>query len=180
MKWIRLTLPLISMFLSVQAFAESDAQKSFDKLKTLSGVWEGKVTTDMKVAEAFEKTPMRLVLRTTSRGNALMHEMTSTGSPDDPITMFYLDEDRVLLTHYCDAGSRPRMEGKLSADGKTLEFTFLDVAGSNLHEHMHHAKFTFIDADHHSEDWTFMIGDMPIQAHLDLHRIGDGSGPAKN
>jgi len=180
MKWIRLTLPLISMFLSVQAFAESDAQKSFDKLKTLSGVWEGKVTTDMKVPEALEKTPMRLVLRTTSRGNALMHEMTSTGSPDDPITMFYLDEDRVLLTHYCDAGNRPRMEGKLSPDGKTLEFTFLDVAGSNLHEHMHHAKITFIDADHHTEDWTFMIGDKPIHAHIDLHRIADGIGPAKN
>ena len=39
MKLIRWTLPLISMFLSVQAFAQSDAQRSFDKLKTLSGVW---------------------------------------------------------------------------------------------------------------------------------------------
>jgi hypothetical protein len=180
MKLIRLTLPLILMYLSVQAFAQSDAQKSFDKLKTLSGVWEGKVTTDMKVAVPLEKTPMHIVLRTTSRGNALMHEMTSAGSADDPITMFYLDEDRVLLTHYCDAGNRPRMEGKLSPDGKTLEFTFLDVAGSNLHEHMHYAKFTFIDADHHTEDWTFMMGDKPVHAHVDLHRIGDGSGAAKN
>jgi hypothetical protein len=180
MKLIRLTLLLILMFLSVQVFAQSDAQKSFDKLKTLSGVWEGKVTTDMKVAVPLEKTPMHIVLRTTSRGNALMHEMTSTGSTDDPITMFYLDEDRVLLTHYCDAGNRPRMEGKLSPDGKTLEFTFLDVAGSNLHQHMHHAKITFIDADHHTEDWTFMMGDMPVHAHLDLHRIGDRSGAAKN
>ena len=84
MKLIRWTLPLISMCLSVQVFAQSDAQKSFDKLKTLSGVWEGKVTTDMKVPESFEKIPMHVVLRTTSRGNALMHEMSSTGSPDDP------------------------------------------------------------------------------------------------
>ena len=179
MKLIRWTLPLISMFLSVQAFAQSDAQKSFDKLKTLSGVWEGKVTTDMKVPESFEKIPMHVVLRTTSRGNALMHEMSSTGSPDDPITMFYLDEDRVLLTHYCDAGNRPRMEGKLSPDGKTLEFTLLDVAGSNLHQHMHHARFTFIDADHHTEDWTFMMGDMAVHAHVDLHRTGDGSAAKK-
>ena len=35
MKWIRLIVPLILMFLSVQAFAKSDAQKSFDRLKTL-------------------------------------------------------------------------------------------------------------------------------------------------
>jgi len=179
MKLIRWTLPLISMFLSVQAFAQSDAQKSFDKLKTLSGVWEGKVTTDMKVPESFEKIPMHVVLRTTSRGNALMHEMSSTGSPDDPITMFYLDEDRVLLTHYCDAGNRPRMAGKLSPDGKTLEFTLLDVAGSNLQEHMHHVIFTFIDADHHTEDWTFMMGDTAVHGHVDLHRTGDGSAAKK-
>ena len=179
MKLIRMTLPLISMFLSVQAFAQSDAQKSFDKLKTLSGVWEGKVTTDMKVPESFEKIPMHIVLRTTSRGNALMHEMSSTGSPDDPITMFYLDEDRVLLTHYCDAGNRPRMAGKLSPDGKTLEFTFLDVAGGNLQQHMHHVRFTFIDADHHTEDWTFMMGDTAVHGHVDLHRTGDGSAAKK-
>jgi hypothetical protein len=180
MKWRRLSLLPIFTFLSVHAFAQSDAQKSFDKLKTLSGVWEGKVTTDMKVAEPLENMPMHLVLRTTSRGNALMHEMTSATSPDDPITMFYLDEDRILLTHYCDAGNRPRMEGKLSPDGTTLEFTFIDVAGSNLHQHMHHARFTFIDANHHTEDWTFMMGDMAVHAHLDLHRIGDARGAAKN
>ena len=180
MKPIRLALPLILMFLSMPAFAQSDAQKSFTKLKTLSGVWEGKVTIDMKVAAPLEQTPMHVVLRTTSRGNALLHEMTSTTSPDDPITMFYLDQDRVLLTHYCDAGNRPRMEGKLSPDGKTLEFTFIDVVGNNLGQHMHHAKFTFIDADHHTEDWMFMMGDTPVHAHFELHRVGDGSSAAKN
>jgi len=179
MKVIRVILPLMLMFLSVEAFAQSDAQKSFTKLKTLSGVWEGKVTTDMKVAAPLEETPMHVVLRTTSRGNALMHEMTSAGSPDDPVTMFYLDEDRVLLTHYCDAGNRPRMEGKLSPDGKTLEFTFIDVVGNNLNQHMHHAKFTFVDADHHTEDWMFMMGDTPVHAHFELHRVADGSASAK-
>src|SRR5213594_2109844 len=180
MRLKRLALPVILMFLSVHAFAQSDAQKSLDKLKTLSGVWEGKVTTDMKVAVPLEKTPMHVVLRATSRGNALMHEMTSTASADDPITMFYLDEDHVLLTQYCDAGNRPRMEGKLSPDGKTLEFTFLDVAGSNLREHMHHGKFTFIDANHHTEEWTFMLGDKEVHGPLDLHRTEDAGGaPAK-
>ena len=178
MRLKRLALPVILMFLSVHAFAQSDAQKSFDKLKTLSGVWEGKVTTDMKVAVPLENTPMHVVLRTTSRGNALMHEMTSAGSPDDPITMFYLDEGRLLLTHYCDAGNRPRMEGKISPDGKTLEFEFIDVAGNNLHQHMHHAKFTFIDANHHIEEWTFMLGDKTVHAHFDLQRKADASAAA--
>ena len=92
MKAVRLMF--IFTLLSTAAFAQTDAQKSFDKLKALSGVWEGKVTTDMKVATPLDNVPMNVTLRTTSRGNALMHEMTSAGSPDDPITMFYLDEGR--------------------------------------------------------------------------------------
>src|SRR6266699_996730 len=175
MKFIR--LPLMLMLLSTAAFAQSDAQKSFDQLKALSGVWEGKVTTDMPVAASIQNSLMHVTLRTTSRGNALLHEMTSSG-PDDPITMFYLDENRLLLTHYCDAGNRPRMEGKLSADGKTVEFSLLDVAGSNQHQHMHHAKFTFIDTNHHTEDWVFMLGDKAVHAHFDLRRTGDAAGAA--
>ena len=179
MKLFRLPLILILMSLSTRAaFAQSDARKSFDKLRTLSGVWEGKVTTDMPIAASLENTPIHVTLRTTSRGNALLHEMSSAGSPDDPITMFYLDEDRLFLTHYCDAGNRPRMEGKLSPDGKTVEFSFLDVAGSNQHQHMHHAKFTFIDANHHTEDWVFMLGDNAVHAHFDLRRTGDAGGAA--
>jgi hypothetical protein len=176
MKAVRLML--IFTLLSTAAFAQTEAQKSFDKLKALSGVWEGKVTTDLKVATPLDNEPTHVTLRTTSRGNALMHEMTSAGSPDDPITMFYLDEGRLLLTHYCDAGNRPRMEGKISPDGKTLEFEFIDVAGNNLHQHMHHAKFTFIDANHHLEEWTFMLGDQTIHAHFDLQRKADASAAA--
>jgi hypothetical protein len=176
MKAVRLML--IITLLSTAAFAQTEAQKSFDKLKALSGVWEGKVTTDLKVATPLDDEPTHVTLRTTSRGNALMHEMTSAGSPDDPITMFYLDEGRLFLTHYCDAGNRPRMEGKISPDGKTLEFEFIDVAGNNLHQHMHHVKFTFIDANHHMEEWTFMLGDQTIHAHFDLQRKADASAAA--
>ena len=86
--------------------------------------------------------------------------------------MFYLDSDRLLLTHYCDAGNRPRMEGKLSADGKTLEFDLLDVASGMQKGHMHHSVFTLIDADHHTEDWTYMLpGDQSVRAHSDLTRV---------
>jgi len=178
MKSIRTMLPVVLMSLSAMAFAQSDAQKpgaqseaqkSFAKLKTLSGSWEGHVTT-APPEPSIEGMLMKVSLRTTSMGNALMHEMTGAGRPDDPITMLYLDGDRLLLTHYCDAGNRPRMAGKMSPDGKTVEFEFLDVAGSTQYGHMHHAVFTFLDANHHIEDWTFMVGDKPVHAHFDLQR----------
>jgi hypothetical protein len=157
-------------FASDAAATQSDAQKSFDTLKTLAGSWEGHVTTLPQKAE-LEGKLMQVSLRVTSMGNALVHEMTGAGRPDDPITMLYLDGDRLLLTHYCDAGNRPRMVARMSPDGKTVEFDFLDVAGSTEYGHMHHAVFTVIDANHHSEDWTYMQpGDKPVHAHVDLQR----------
>lgn len=152
------------------AVGQSDAQKAFAKLKTLAGSWEGPVTSFPEQAMMAGKLA-QISLRVTSTGNALMHELTMNGMPDDPITMFYVDEDRLLLTHYCDAGNRPRMVGKLSADGKTLEFDFIDISGSTKYGHMHHAVFTIIDENHHTEDWTYMLpGDKPVRAHFDLQR----------
>jgi hypothetical protein len=158
------------MALSTAAFAQSAAQKSFDQMKTLAGSWEGLVTTQPAHPDMDGKQ-MQVTLRATSMGNALMHEMRGAGRPDDPITMVYLDGDRLLLTHYCDAGNRPRMTGKISPDGKSVEFEFLDVAGSTQYGHMHHAVFTLIDANHHIEDWTYMEpGDKPVHAHFELQR----------
>ena len=33
-----------------------------------------------------------------------------------------------------------------------------------------HTVFTLVDANHHTEDWTFMMKDKPIHAHFDLQR----------
>jgi hypothetical protein len=150
--------------------SQTPAQQSFSELKTLAGSWEGHITTTPRADEVEGKT-MHVTLRVTSMGNAIVHEMTGAGRPDDPITMLYLDGDQVMLTHYCDAGNRPRMTGKLSPDGKTVEFDFLDIAGSTKYGHMQHAVFTAIDADHHTEEWTFMTpGDKPVRVRLDLER----------
>jgi hypothetical protein len=155
----------------VLAEAPPDAKASFTSLKTLEGAWEGRVTTDPKVPELPEGANAKVWLRVTSMGNALMHEMKMEGRPDDPITMLYLDEGRLLLTHYCDAGNRPRMVAK-PTDGKTVAFEFLDVSGPMNYGHMHEAAFTLVDADHHVEEWTFhMPGDKHVRARVDLRRV---------
>jgi hypothetical protein len=160
------------------AAPETEAQKSFDTLKSLAGEWEGRVTVVPAVAEmSGANALMHLSLRVTSRGHALVHELQQAGTPldpskyDHPVTMLFLDADRLTLVHYCDAGNRPRMVGHASPDGKTVEFEFEGISGGSQHGHMHHAVFSYIDPDHHTEDWTYVLpGDRPIQAHFDLHR----------
>jgi hypothetical protein len=190
MKPICFMLSVALMLLAPVTFAQHDAhmatdkpappesQKSFEAMKTLAGNWEGPVTLDPPQHEMSDGQPMHISMRVTSRGNTLVHEMQEAGTPNDParydhpVTMFYLDNDHLTLVHYCDAGNRPRMVARTSADGKSVEFDFSDLSGGSAYGHMHHAVFTFIDASHHIEDWTYMMpGDKPVHAHFDLKRV---------
>jgi hypothetical protein len=85
---------------------ESDAKKAFKKMKTLAGSWQGTV----------KDIPINFTIRAASSGTAILHEGDTSGGgpPKHEITMFYVEADRLLATHYCDAGNRSRWEGKMS------------------------------------------------------------------
>ena len=148
------------------AAPQSDAQKAFEKMKTLAGSWQG---TIMNI-------PLNLTIRVASSGTAILHEGNRVeggrpGPPDHEITMFYLAGERLLATHYCDAGNRPRFEGKLSPDGKTIEFSFLDVAGDTQGGLVKRMAFTIVDADKHVIEFTFVLPDRkPMQLRGEFQR----------
>lgn len=180
MKSIRILLPLALLTFSTAALAQSDAQKSFDSLKTLAGDWEGPVTVNPPMPGMGDdgKANLHVSIKVTSRGHAIVHELQEANTPldsskyDHPVTMLYLNGDQLNLVHYCDAGNRPHMVARGATDGKTVEFAFADMTGGNEYGHMNHSVFTFVDSDHHVEDWIYMMpGDKPVHAHFDLHRV---------
>jgi hypothetical protein len=145
------------------AAAQSDAKKAFEKMKTLAGSWQGTVMD----------IPINFTIRAASSGTAILHEgdTSEAGPPKHEITMFYVEEDRLLATHYCDAGNRSRWEGKMSPDGKAIEFSFLDVAGSTRGGYLKDMVLTMIDADHHIVGFTFVMPDgKPIQLRGEFQR----------
>ena len=162
MKPFRITLSLV-LLLAATAFAQ-DAQKAFDQLKTLNGTWEGKASNghDLKVS-----------FRPTAGGSALMSEIMGE---EDMITMFHMDNNRLLMTHYCGAGNQPRMQASLSPDGKTISFTFVDATNLSSAKagHMDHVVITIPDADHHTEDWTFKQDGKEMKEHFELARVKTG------
>ena len=135
---------------SAQA-TDAGAKKAFEKLKTLTGSWQGPVM-GMSV---------NVTIRLASSGTAILHEATADGKrpPNHEITMFYVEGDRLLATHFCDGGNRVRWEGKLSPDGKTIEFSFLDVAGGTRGGLAKDLVFTMIDADKHAIVLNFITPD---------------------
>jgi len=146
MKLVR-NLVAVAVILSASfAMAQNDGRKSFDQLKGLEGSWEGKNS---------EGQPTNVSFRMTAGGSALMSEIHGHG-PENMITMFHMDGDRLLLTHYCGAGNQPRMK-VLSSDAKSITFEFVD--GTNIAPgagHMQRVTFTQADADHHTEEWVFL------------------------
>lgn len=158
MKHFRIALSLV-LLLASTAFAQ-DAQKAFDHLKTLNGTWEGKASNGHDVKVSF---------RPTAGGSALMSEIMGK---EDMITMFHMDNNRLLMTHYCGAGNQPRMQASSSQDGKTITFTFVDVTNLATPKagHMDHLVITIPDADHHTEDWTFKTDGKEMKEHFELSR----------
>jgi hypothetical protein len=148
---------------SKTASTPPDAKKAFAKLKTLAGSWQG---TIMNI-------PINITIRAVSSGTAILHEgdTSADGPPKHEITMFYLDGDRLLATHFCDAGNRSRFEGKLSSDEKAIEFSFLDVTGSTRGGYLKDMVITMIDADHHIVGFTFVMPDgKPIPLRGEFQR----------
>jgi len=140
---------------------QSDAQKAFETLKTLAGTWQANVMG----------MDVQATIRVTSRGNAILHEATSSSRPDDPITMIYVDGDRLILTHYCDSGNRPRMEGKISPDGNSVEFNLVDITGNTQRGFMNHVAFKIVDANHHNEESTWTLpGNKPMSVQAVFQR----------
>jgi len=133
------------------AAAPSDAQKMFEQMKTMAGSWQGTILN----------IPITVTIRLASSGTAILHEATTDGGrpPNHEITMFYVEGDRLLATHFCDGDNRARFEGKLSPDGKTSEFTFLDVTGTTKGGLVKRMAFTMLDANKQVVEFTFIRPD---------------------
>lgn len=145
------------------AVAPSEAKKAFDQIKTLAGTWHG---TIMGIS-------IDVTIRLASSGTAILHEANTEGGkpPNHEITMFYVEGDRLLATHYCDGGNRARFEGKMSPDGKTSEFNFLEVAGPTKGGLVKRMAFTVIDANKHVVEFTFIRPDgKPMELRGEFER----------
>jgi hypothetical protein len=162
MKMKALRIAACIMLFTTAVVAQSDAQKSFDLLKSLAGSWEGKNSMGQSVEVSY---------RMTAGGSALMSEIVGHG--ETMISMINFDgPNRLLLTHYCTVGNQPRMQASASPDGKTITFNFLDATNLDSPQsgHMDHVVIALLGPDHHTEEWNFIDHGKQIKEFFDLTR----------
>jgi hypothetical protein len=157
----RAVATLVVVLTASVVLADSDAHKSFDLLKGMEGNWSGKNQ---------QGDPIQVSFKMTAGGSALMSEIHGHG-PENMITMFHMDGDRLLMTHYCGAGNQPRMK-VIASDAKSVSFEFVD--GTNIGPgdgHMQHVTFSEPDADHHVEEWVFLDHGKEMKELFTLERV---------
>jgi hypothetical protein len=136
------------------AFGQNvDASAAFVRLKALAGEWKAQT----KEGEA------HLSYEVISGGHSVV-ERDSEGNRPPMLTVYYLDGNRLLLTHYCMAANQPRMQARqFDAGTGELKFEFLDA--SNLANpgtgHMHNATIRFVDENHVTTEWQYFENGKP-------------------
>jgi hypothetical protein len=147
MKMLRAAALGLLLFTVSAAQAQSDAQKALERFKELVGTWQGKTAKGGPVEDTYSLT---------AGGTAVMGE--DKMGAEEMLSLFYVDGDRLLMTHFCPSGNQPQMQATISPDLKTISFDFLDATNlpSPQAGHMHHATYIFSDADHYSQEWTWM------------------------
>ena len=125
--------------------AEPDKPKKgspeFERLKTLVGTWTGKC--DMGQGPVDITLHYRMVA-----GGSVLEERCFAGTPNEMVTMYYDENGKLAMTHYCMLGNRPVMKLK-SSDARMIKFNLdasccIELAKES---HMHALSITFDDKD---------------------------------
>ncbi len=137
------------------------AADQFEKIKSLAGEWQGKRAMDGKTVNATYKL--------VSNGSTVMETLMPADEPN-MVTMYHLNGDKLMMTHYCAVNNQPRMESVSSDDGM-VKFELKDITNLATEEdgHMVGMSIAFKDADHITHTWTFkqegkeMPGDIVLE-----------------
>ena len=154
----KLLLPVLVVTAIVFAGANrlperTKSELAFMKLASLVGDWEG-VQDGVPIKESYTLT---------ANGSALMVE-TKPGDEPVMITLFTVDGDHLIATHYCSARNQPQMEtGTIVDPEKPLTFLLVRVTGMKTPDDWHNTGLTVTrdDKDHITQRWTYLYKGKP-------------------
>ncbi|MFQ6112969.1 MAG: hypothetical protein ACE5NG_02640, partial [bacterium] len=89
------------------------------------------------------------------------------------VTIYHLDGDYLMLTHYCAAKNQPRMRAQLGEDDENVvRFVFKDATNlaKTTDGHMHKLAITFVDENHITQKWTWHQNDKEKVAGFQFER----------
>lgn len=127
--------------------AYADTTTQFDKLKGMAGTHKARMLkVDGDVTE--------VEYRVTANGTAVIETMFR-GEPHEMVTVYSLDGESIVATHYCSGGNQPvmKLNAAKSSDNE-LVFGFVKVTGKVGKSHINGVSFRFKEGGAVQETWS--------------------------
>lgn len=122
--------------------------KELEKLKTLVGTWQGTTVMDgkeMSVSVTYE----------TSSNGSIVVETLFPGTPHEMVSVYYDENGKLGMTHYCAIGNQPHL---VLEDSTGNELGLVFASGTNIDpkkdHYMHDVSFDFKDDNSFVQEWT--------------------------
>jgi hypothetical protein len=163
---------IIGMALLVGASAafaadKTKSEEAFDRLASLKGEWKGEI----------KGVNTTLIYTLTANGSALMEQCRPEKGPE-MITMFSVDGDHLIATHYCSAKNQPQMATPAITDSqKALAFSLVRVTGLKSSDDWHNTGLTVIqeDNDHLTQQWSYQFKGKTGKNSFHFARVRQGA-----
>jgi hypothetical protein len=126
----------------------SESAAAFKQLASLAGEWQA----------IQDGVPIKETYTLTAKGTVVMSE-TKPADSEPMITMFTVDGDHLIATHYCVAGNQPQMVASAPGDlEKGVTFSLERVTGMKTPDDWHNTGLTVTldDKDHMTQRWTYL------------------------
>ena len=91
--------------------------QAFQSLKALVGEWQGRTEAGRTFLVSY-----RLIAN-----DSVLVESWTMSPTRTSMTVYHMDGDTLIATHYCPQGNQPRLQYRPELSGQRLEFSFRDA-----------------------------------------------------
>jgi hypothetical protein len=157
---------LLAGFLALTAVAGADQttpRAVFAQLQTLVGEWEGKTEAGRVLKISYRLTA----------NNTVLIETWTLGPQRESLTLYHMDNESLIATHYCPIGNQPRL--RLKEGGSPSLFIFEFVSATNLPKpeaaHQHQFEVEILKPDSVARSETYIENGTPGTERVVYSRI---------
>jgi hypothetical protein len=137
-----------------------DAASAMAFLKTLAGDWQAGARDHHSTGA--QASGSSLTFRTKAAGSAVV-QTTGMGTRNEMETIFHMDGDKLLLTHYCALQNAPVLRFQKSDKPGEIKFVFEGGTNfdPNVDAHFHEGTFQVVDKDTVEQNFTVYSNGKP-------------------
>ena len=110
-----------------------DSAKAFKQMSELVGVWKPEGAANSTFSISFEFTANKTVLM----------ETWLRGDKKHSLTVYHLDGENLLATHYCPQGNQPRLKMDTLSQDNIIKFSFMDATNLANTDQSHQHSLSF-------------------------------------